>query len=189
MINKSSETFHLRCVEGFDGGMKQTFHIIVKELPGGVIKYENSSLDKPDVLIDNLTAGKSYMAEVISTNKKGGSVPKHHLVETLQQPEIQLVEEKLDQPDNVSWDLVTGISLGIVICLSLLIGATVAVKKCVARRRHASAQNHMEVMVPGSTSIVGVSSPHKTSKRKGILKRHQSWDCDASPDLIPQTGE
>ena len=118
MTSKSSDMFHLRCVEGFDGGLNQTFHIIVKKLPSGVVIYENSSLDKPEVFIYNLTAGKSYMAEITSYNKKGGSLSKHFLVEIL-----QLVEDEQDKPDNVSRGF-TGVTR-IVICVSLLIGALI----------------------------------------------------------------
>ena len=31
---------------GFDGGMNQTFHILVKEKGSDVVKYDNSNLDK-----------------------------------------------------------------------------------------------------------------------------------------------
>ena len=31
---------------GFDGGMNQTFHIIVKELDTSIIKFDDSSLTK-----------------------------------------------------------------------------------------------------------------------------------------------
>jgi hypothetical protein len=31
---------------GFDGGMNQTFHILVKEKGSELVKYDNSNLDK-----------------------------------------------------------------------------------------------------------------------------------------------
>ena len=31
---------------GFDGGMNQTFHIIVKESATNIVKYDNSNLEK-----------------------------------------------------------------------------------------------------------------------------------------------
>ena len=201
VINKSSETFHLVCVPGFDGGMRQVlhyisislhlyismrqvFHVVVKDRLKEVVAYENSSLDRPDILIDNLAAGSSYIAEVTSVNKKGGSVPKHVLVETLQPPESRHVEDHLSLEEGgpggpPSWDLVTGVVTAVVLCLALLVSASLVVRRCLCRRRDRDSQ---------ATAIVGVGEAVKTSKRKGILKRQQSWDSGTSPDLIPQTG-
>ena len=100
--------------------------------------YDNASLEKPEVLIQQLEAGKAYIATVTALNKKvtflplllhhqhhqqhhhhhhhhqhyhplpnphhtsqGASLSVHKMVETLQQPELQLVEEKIEvQVDN-----------------------------------------------------------------------------------------
>ncbi len=35
VINKSSETFHLQCVPGFDGGMEQVFLVSVTDRATG----------------------------------------------------------------------------------------------------------------------------------------------------------
>jgi len=35
VINKSSETFHLQCVPGFDGGMEQYFLVTVTDRSSG----------------------------------------------------------------------------------------------------------------------------------------------------------
>ena len=88
--------------------------------------YDNASLEKPEVLIQQLEAGKAYIATVTALNKKvilsssssssspssssssslflsstfsffqGASLSVHKMVETLQQPELQLVEEKIE---------------------------------------------------------------------------------------------
>ena len=50
---------------------------------------------QPDVKIHELQPGEAYLASVTSYNKKGTSVPKQLLVETLRLPDPQLVEEKL----------------------------------------------------------------------------------------------
>ena len=161
------------------------FHVVVKDRLKEVVAYENSSLDRPDILIDNLAAGSSYIAEVTSVNKKGGSVPKHVLVETLQPPESRHVEDHLSLEEGgpggpgPGWDLVTGVVTAVVLCLALLVSASLVVRRCLCRRRDDSQ----------ATAIVGVGEAVKTSKRKGILKRQQSWDSGTSPDLIPQTGD
>ena len=54
VINKSSDTFHIKCMAGFDGGMNQTFHILVRDRVSNEIKYDNASLTKPELIIGTL---------------------------------------------------------------------------------------------------------------------------------------
>ena len=51
VINKSSDTFHLQCLPGFDGGMNQSYHIIVRDKTSNIIKYDNASLSRPELII------------------------------------------------------------------------------------------------------------------------------------------
>ena len=53
VINKSSDTFHLQCVPGFDGGMNQSFHILVRDKNTNIIQYDNASLSRPELIIGN----------------------------------------------------------------------------------------------------------------------------------------
>ena len=89
VINKSSETFHLQCTPGFDGGMAQSFVITVMDRESGTVVYNatrqsqleikgvhsNSFHSKTsplqDVFIQNLSAGHSYIATVTPINEKG----------------------------------------------------------------------------------------------------------------------
>ena len=89
VINKSSETFHLQCIPGFDGGMAQSFVITVMDRESGAVVYnatrqtqlgikgvQSSSLHSKssplqDVFIQNLSAGHSYIATVTPINEKG----------------------------------------------------------------------------------------------------------------------
>ena len=47
------------------------------------------------LLLDNLDAGVAYLVAVIAINKKGASPAVYNTVETLQRPELQLIEEKI----------------------------------------------------------------------------------------------
>ena len=47
------------------------------------------------LLPDNLDAGVAYLVAVIAINKKGASPAVYNTVETLQRPELQLIEEKI----------------------------------------------------------------------------------------------
>jgi hypothetical protein len=43
IINKSSETFHLQCIPGFDGGMEQIFHVTVTDRATGVAHFNKTT--------------------------------------------------------------------------------------------------------------------------------------------------
>ena len=45
--------------------------------------------------LEHLDAGVAYIVAVIAINKKGASPAVYKTVETLQQPELQLIEEKI----------------------------------------------------------------------------------------------
>ena len=41
----------MKCLPGFDGGMNQTFHILVRDRQTNNVKYDNASLTKPELII------------------------------------------------------------------------------------------------------------------------------------------
>ena len=51
IINKSSETFHLQCIPGFDGGMEQMFHVTVTDRATGVTHF-NKTTRELDLFIE-----------------------------------------------------------------------------------------------------------------------------------------
>ena len=189
VINKSSETFHLQCVPGFDGGMNQTFHILVKDRITNSVKYDNASLDRPEVLIEHLEAGIAYSVTVIAINKKGASTAVYKTVETLQQPELQLVEEKIElEPDISQSDLILGVSAGVGLCVTLLliVGFWVRHSRCGRTRQPSLIQEYRQNTggVGGSVDFHSQDQECMQSvQRKSILKKQHS--CDTSPDLIP----
>ena len=51
VLHKSSHAFQLQCVAGFDGGMQQSFHVLVRDRQTNTVTYDNASLLKPELLI------------------------------------------------------------------------------------------------------------------------------------------
>ena len=51
---------------------------------------------------EHLDAGRAYLVTVIAINKKGASTAVYQTVETVQQPELQLVEEKIEQEPDIA---------------------------------------------------------------------------------------
>ena len=79
--------------------------------------------------LENLDAGKAYVVTVIAINKKGASPAVYQTVETLQQPELQLIEEKIPvQTELGESELVYGVGAGVGVALTLLILLGVAVR-------------------------------------------------------------
>ncbi|XP_023334724.1 nephrin [Eurytemora carolleeae] len=143
VINKSSESFHLQCLPGFDGGMNQTFHITVKERENGIVMYDDSNLLKPDVNIQHLKPGGNYLVSVTSYNKKGTSQPNHIDIETMQPPESQQVEVfPVEEEKDVSWQVGAGVIAGIFLCIMV---ATVLIL---------SVQRHCRKPSQGDTRLI-----------------------------------
>ena len=118
VINKSSESFHLQCTPGFDGGMEQVYVVAVTDRNTNHVVY-NATIDgvnEPltpnknplsDVFIQNLSAGSSYLASITPVNKKGVGQTSHVLVDTLSHPAVELTQAEdaasaVDPSDAVS---------------------------------------------------------------------------------------
>ena len=109
--NPSSETFYLQCLPGFDGGMDQSFVVTVTDSNTNAVVY-NASIDGhptshdgkgsasagknplQSVFVQNLSAGRTYLASVTPYNKKGFGQTKHVVVNTLSHPAVQGTQVK-----------------------------------------------------------------------------------------------
>ncbi|XP_055618631.1 hemicentin-1 [Toxorhynchites rutilus septentrionalis] len=74
--NQSSDSLHIECIEGFDGGLPQLFLLELVEVPA-LRLVRNLSLQHPPVqfFLDNLEPGTSYRIILFAANAKGRSEP------------------------------------------------------------------------------------------------------------------
>ncbi|XP_058467805.1 titin [Malaya genurostris] len=74
--NQSSDSLHIECIEGFDGGLPQMFLLELVEVPA-LRLVRNLSLQHPPVqfFLDNLEPGASYRIILFAANAKGRSEP------------------------------------------------------------------------------------------------------------------
>ncbi|XP_038122549.1 titin [Culex quinquefasciatus] len=74
--NQSSDSLHIECIEGFDGGLPQMFLLELVEVPA-LRLVRNLSLQHPPVqfFLDNLEPGTSYRIILFAANAKGRSEP------------------------------------------------------------------------------------------------------------------
>nr|XP_040567976.1 uncharacterized protein LOC121117599 [Lepeophtheirus salmonis] len=163
IINKSSETFHLHCVPGFDGGMEQLFLVTVTERSTSLVRY-NATARQLDLFIPNLRAGSSYLTTVTPMNKKGYGKTTQVLVDTLNHPAVELTQAEgayssssSSSSESISdthlsekkgimnvaedWAILTGVLVGGCSCIFILVLVSVTIRYCVYHQRNVSVLN------------------------------------------------
>lgn len=75
-MNQTSESLQIECMEGFDGGLPQSFLMEVLELPSLRLKSNISTYKAPPVFyVEGLEPGASYRIKLYAVNAKGKSDP------------------------------------------------------------------------------------------------------------------
>ncbi|CAB4065520.1 unnamed protein product [Lepeophtheirus salmonis] len=214
IINKSSETFHLHCVPGFDGGMEQLFLVTVTERSTSLVRY-NATARQLDLFIPNLRAGSSYLTTVTPMNKKGYGKTTQVLVDTLNHPAVELTQAEgaYSSSSSSSSESISDTHLSEEKKkrhYEFLVSVTI--RYCVYHQRNVSVLNTQSstdarLIMPSNSNnnhghfgsldqdSVITAFPPNTSVRKGILKRginnnercsnHEGEWGEESPDLIP----
>lgn len=72
VINKTLESFHIRCSSGFDGGSRQRFVIEVREDTTNTL-VKNMSNDVPEFVVGGLHSGFVFNIILYASNSKGRS--------------------------------------------------------------------------------------------------------------------
>lgn len=93
VANTSMTSFSIRCSEGFNGGLPQSFTIEVRE-PGTETLAANLSSPVPRFTVLGLQPGLIYHAYIYSVNVKGHSDPIIIYAPTLRLPEKQLTADR-----------------------------------------------------------------------------------------------
>ena len=136
---------------GFDGGMEQVFHVVVQDRTTGKVHY-NESTRKPDLFIQSLIEGSSYLTSVTPINNKGSGKSTHVIVDTLRHPAVELTQAEGGGVDtgvnggmvtkkDDDWAVLMGTLVGTLGCLTILVVASLVIRFCVcpANRNAANA--------------------------------------------------
>lgn len=86
-------SFSVRCFEGFNGGLPQSFLLEVRDPVSQVVRA-NVTAAQPAFQVDRLEPGASYQACVYSVNSKGKSDPIILQASTIRPAEKQLHPDK-----------------------------------------------------------------------------------------------
>ena len=73
-----SQTFTalaVTCGAGFDGGLPQTFQLLVRSADSAQTTRTNQSAPRPDFHVGGLTPGEGYIVTLLATNARGASEP------------------------------------------------------------------------------------------------------------------
>ena len=85
-MNHTEESFMIRCQEGYDGGLQQSFLLEVYD-GEKLTMLNNISNPTPVFTVYDLTPGSSFVVEIYAFNSKGRSEAKLLRTSTLSTPE------------------------------------------------------------------------------------------------------
>ncbi|XP_044744983.1 nephrin-like [Coccinella septempunctata] len=172
ILNTSSYSLEIKCVEGFDGGLPQTAQVSVYDQITSVL-ISSVSASFPMFLVDNLEPGKLLKIEVYAVNSKGRSEPVVLSGYTLLDAEKRSVLS-MDVQSRLEIVPVLGAIVGFVIMVVIVSIAAfiiVRLKMCKLRR------NSPVFSVDNSKSNLSVQ---KRPNGRDFLEKDEN-----NPDIIP----
>ncbi|XP_011863327.1 PREDICTED: nephrin-like isoform X7 [Vollenhovia emeryi] len=92
LLNQTTDSIYVECIEGFDGGLPQKFTMQVDReagsgKSGGPTTIYNQTSKVPVFSVSNLDPGSNYEVSIYATNAKGRSETVHFRATTLNLPE------------------------------------------------------------------------------------------------------
>nr|CAD7440881.1 unnamed protein product [Timema bartmani] len=186
--NISMNSFFIRCHEGFNGGLPQSFILEVRETHSHELRA-NLTASYPRFSVTGLEPGNQYLAYVFAFNMKGRSEPVALQASTLRLPEKQLTAEKERPRAGFRFTPMMSVLIGIVSALFIVAVVIVVVLRLQCshnedrRKRHKAAAAEARGTGSGGSGDKGGSSPINKLDPGGT----ESGDSDEkNPDIIPQ---
>ncbi|XP_046820910.1 hemicentin-2-like isoform X1 [Vespa crabro] len=103
ILNQTTDSFYIECIDGFDGGLPQKFTIrIDREISSSGTKSTttiyNQTSKAASFAVTNLEPGTTYEIQIYASNTKGNSEIVHFSATTLNLPERRTAGERLARP-------------------------------------------------------------------------------------------
>lgn len=112
LLNQTTDSIYVECIEGFDGGLPQKFTMQVDREAGsgkgGPATVYNHTSKMPTFSVGNLDPGSTYEVSIYSTNAKGRSETVRFRAATLNLPERRTGESIATLrriPSRESWSI------------------------------------------------------------------------------------
>ncbi|XP_049785945.1 hemicentin-2-like [Schistocerca cancellata] len=213
VLNVSTDSLAVRCSEGFNGGLPQSFLLEVREAESQALRA-NLSAPVAAFAVSSLSPGERYHACVYSYNLKGRSEPVVLTAATIRLPERQLTASVQERPRAPASVLTPALGLVVgVLAAMLVLGGGIALLMrlyCSQRRPRPHAPRRKRDAdlglglglglgggskaaspVAPAASAGAASGPYKgcgSPSSKGTLATVDSADSDEkNPDVIPQS--
>ncbi|KAL6447972.1 hypothetical protein ACFW04_000191 [Cataglyphis niger] len=185
LLNQTTDSIYVECIEGFDGGLPQKFTMQVDREAGsgkgGPTTVYNHTSKMPTFSVGNLDPGSTYEVFVYSTNAKGRSETVRFRATTLNLPErrtaLTPVMLSLSGP-------LLGAVVGATAGLLLVIFVIVLAVRLRYRPRSQEDSHDDGGMANLAASGTGTSSPHDKSSTLP-LSTDSIESFEKNPDIIP----
>ncbi|XP_071560481.1 protein turtle homolog B isoform X3 [Temnothorax nylanderi] len=190
LLNQTTDSIYVECIEGFDGGLPQKFTMQVDReagsgKSGGPTTIYNQTSKVPVFSVSNLDPGSNYEVSIYSTNAKGRSETVHFRATTLNLPErrtaLTPVMLSLSGP-------LLGAVVGATAGLLLVIFVIVLAVKLRYRPRSQEDSHDDGGMANLAASGTGASSPRDKSSTLP-LSADSIESFEKNPDIIPHGNE
>ncbi|XP_032676462.1 nephrin-like isoform X6 [Odontomachus brunneus] len=203
LLNQTTDSIYVECIEGFDGGLPQKFTMQVdREIGPGksggssatagaaaaaasssTTTVYNQTSKLPTFSVNNLDPGSTYEVSIYSTNAKGRSETVHFRATTLNLPERRTVMLSLSGP---LLGAVVGAAAGLLLVIFVIV---MAVKLRYRPRSQEDKDSHDDGgMANLAASGTGASSPRDKSATLPLnADSIESFEKD--PDIIPHANE
>ncbi|XP_072767808.1 nephrin isoform X6 [Anoplolepis gracilipes] len=189
LLNQTTDSIYVECIEGFDGGLPQKFTMQVDREAGpsksGPATVYNHTSKMPTFSVGNLDPGSSYEVSIYSTNAKGRSETVRFRATTLNLPErrtaLTPVMLSLSGP-------LLGAVVGATAGLLLVIFVIVLAVRLRYRPRSQEDSHDDGGMANLAASGTGASSPHDKSSTLP-LNTDSIESFEKNPDIIPHANE
>ncbi|XP_066996078.2 nephrin [Anabrus simplex] len=192
VANSSMTSFSLRCSEGFNGGLPQSFFLEVRESHSQVLQA-NVTSQVPRFSVAGLEPGAQYQACVYSFNMKGRSEPVPVQAATLRLPEKQHTLDKERPKAALRFTPMMSVLIGAVSALLIVAVVVVVVLRVQCsrnedrRKRHKAAAAAHEQRCSASGGVSGMDKNSGSPINKLDPGGTESGDSDEkNPDIIPQ---
>ncbi|KAJ8670460.1 hypothetical protein QAD02_001719 [Eretmocerus hayati] len=208
--NTSKTSFEVRCSDGFNGGLEQSFLLEVREISSQDLKA-NISSPTPHFIVSQLDAGSLYQAFVYAYNGKGRSEPIIVQAGTLSPPEKQLTSESERPRPPMRLTPMLSVMIGVVAALVIVAVIVMIVLRIQHSQVDEQGKSPVEDNAGGKSSkptpiqrelrfrecdsLISDEKHHPDDSPFGKLDPIPSGDCsetdEKNPDIIPQqiTGE
>ncbi|CAD7091434.1 unnamed protein product [Hermetia illucens] len=181
LTNISMTSLSIKCTEGFNGGLQQSFMVEVKDMNSQEIK-SNYTSPVPRFAVSGLVPGSLYLVSVFAFNTKGRSDPTTLNAAMLRMPEKQLTSESESprQPLLLSpvLSLAIGLTAAIMVAgLAVIFALRIPCKNSRQRRKELATDNTSRDGSPGP-------SDKSTGSKDGMDGNESD---EKNPDIIPDT--